>query len=73
VQDGRLYLLQTRTAQRTPWAVLRTAVDTLQEGLIAPDEALSRLAEIATPRNCRKATSAGTATVATAARIARKS
>jgi pyruvate,orthophosphate dikinase len=46
VQDGRLYLLQTRTAQRTPWAALRTAVDMVQEGLIAAEEALRRLADI---------------------------
>jgi pyruvate,orthophosphate dikinase len=46
VQDGRLYLLQTRAAQRTPWAALRTAVDMVEEGLITPEEALRRLAEI---------------------------
>jgi pyruvate, orthophosphate dikinase len=46
VQDGRLYLLQTRNAQRTPWAALRTAVDMVEEGLIAPDDALQRLADI---------------------------
>jgi pyruvate,orthophosphate dikinase len=43
VQDGRLYLLQTRAAQRTPWAALRTAVDMVGEGLITPKEALRRL------------------------------
>jgi pyruvate, orthophosphate dikinase len=46
VQDGRLYLLQTRAAQRTPWAALRTAVDMVGEGLIAPEEALGRLADV---------------------------
>ena len=46
VQDGQLYLLQTRTAQRTPWAALRTAVDMVEEGLIAPREALERLSDI---------------------------
>ena len=46
VQDSRLYLLQTRTAQRTPWAALRTAVDMVQEGLITSEEALRRLAEV---------------------------
>jgi phosphohistidine swiveling domain-containing protein len=46
VQDGRLYLLQTRAAQRTPWAALRTAVDMVEERLIAPEEALRRLADI---------------------------
>jgi pyruvate,orthophosphate dikinase len=46
VEDGRLYLLQTRAAQRTPWAALRIAVDMVQEGLIPPEEALRRLADI---------------------------
>lgn len=46
VEDGRLYLLQTRSAQRTAWAVLRTAVDMVAQGLIAPEEALRRLADI---------------------------
>lgn len=46
VQDGRLYLLQTRSAQRTARAALRTAVDMVEEGLIAPAEALRRLADI---------------------------
>ena len=46
VEDGRLYLLQTRSALRTPWAALRTAVDMVQEGLIPLEEALRRLADI---------------------------
>ncbi|MBN8872184.1 MAG: pyruvate, phosphate dikinase [Rhodospirillales bacterium] len=44
IQDGRLFLLQTRRAQRTPLAALRIAVDMVQEGLIQPGEALERLA-----------------------------
>ena len=36
VQDGMLYLLQTRAAKRTPWAGLRIAVDMVAEGLISP-------------------------------------
>lgn len=43
VQDGELFLLQTRSGKRTPWAALRIAVDQVREGLIAPDEALRRL------------------------------
>jgi pyruvate,orthophosphate dikinase len=43
VQDGELFLLQTRSGKRTPWAALRIAVDQVNEGLIAPDEALHRL------------------------------
>jgi pyruvate, orthophosphate dikinase len=46
VQDGRLYLLQTRAAQRAPWAALRTAVDMVEEGLITPEEALGRLSGV---------------------------
>jgi pyruvate,orthophosphate dikinase len=43
VQDGRLYLLQSRTAKRTPWAALRTAVEQVREGTVAPAQALARL------------------------------
>jgi pyruvate, orthophosphate dikinase len=43
LQDGRLSLLQTREAKRTPWAALRIAVDQVGEGLIGPQEALARL------------------------------
>lgn len=43
VQDGELFLLQTRCGKRTPWAALRTAVDQVNEGLIGTDEALHRL------------------------------
>jgi len=46
VQDGRLYLLQTRNGKRTPLAALRIAVDQVREGLIGVQEALARLAEI---------------------------
>jgi pyruvate,orthophosphate dikinase len=43
IQDGVLYLLQTRTAKRTPWAALRMAVEQVGEGLIGHGEALARL------------------------------
>lgn len=43
VQDGRLFLLQTRRAKRTPWAALKIAIDLVAEGLIQPKEALDRL------------------------------
>jgi pyruvate,orthophosphate dikinase len=46
LQSGILYLLQSRSAKRTPWAALRIAVDQVDEGLISPVEALSRLADI---------------------------
>ncbi len=43
VEDGHLFLLQARTAKRTAWAQLRTAVDMVGEGLIPRDVALARL------------------------------
>jgi pyruvate, orthophosphate dikinase len=43
VQEGALFLLQTRTAKRTPWAALRIAVEQVEAGLVAPEEALRRL------------------------------
>jgi pyruvate,orthophosphate dikinase len=43
VQEGELFLLQTRTAKRTPWAALRIATDQVQEGLISPRTGLERL------------------------------
>jgi len=43
VQDGELFLLQSRTARRTPWASLRIAVDQVQEGLVSSSEARERL------------------------------
>lgn len=46
VQDGQLYLLQTRTAKRTGWAALRIALDAVAEQLITPQTALARLGSI---------------------------
>ena len=46
LQSGTLHLLQSRSAKRAPWAALRIAVDQVDEGLISPSEALSRLADI---------------------------
>jgi pyruvate,orthophosphate dikinase len=43
IQDGVLYLLQTRTVKRTHWAALRIAVEQVGEGLIERGEALARL------------------------------
>ena len=43
VQEGALYLLQTRTAARAPAAAIRIAVDLVNEGTISTDEALARL------------------------------
>jgi pyruvate, orthophosphate dikinase len=43
VEDGRLYLLQTRTAKRTAAAALKAAVTMVDEGLISRDEAVARI------------------------------
>ncbi len=46
VQDGKLYVLQTRTGKRTAWAALRMAIDQVDEGMIEPAVALERLSGI---------------------------
>ena len=43
VQNGQLYMLQTRNGKRTPLAALRIAVEMVAEGLLAPEAALARL------------------------------
>jgi pyruvate,orthophosphate dikinase len=43
VEDGKLYLLQTRVGKRTPAASFRMAVDMAKEGLITKDEAVMRI------------------------------
>jgi len=43
VENGRLYLLQTRAGKRTPWAALRIAVDLVREGRATSAEALRYL------------------------------
>ena len=43
VEAGRLYLLQTRNAQRTVQAAVTTAVDMVEEGLITREEGLRRV------------------------------
>jgi pyruvate,orthophosphate dikinase len=46
VEDGKLWILQTRSAKRTPRAALRIAIDLVHEGLIRESDALARIAEI---------------------------
>ena len=43
VEDGRLYLLQTRSAKRTAAAALKAAVGMTEEGLISREEAVARI------------------------------
>ena len=42
VQDGRLFMLQTRSGKRTPQAAARIALDLLDEGVITPAVARER-------------------------------
>ncbi len=43
IQEGRLWMLQTRTGKRTARAALRIAVDMAEEGLISREEAVLRI------------------------------
>lgn len=44
VQDGKLWMLQTRTGKRSAEAAITIAVDMAQEGLISREEAVGRIA-----------------------------
>jgi len=43
VQEGKLFMLQTRTGKRTAHAAVKIAVDMVQEGLISKEEAVLRV------------------------------
>jgi pyruvate, orthophosphate dikinase len=43
IQEGRLYMLQTRNGKRTGRAAVRVALDMVSEGLITKDEAIFRV------------------------------
>jgi pyruvate, orthophosphate dikinase len=43
VEEGTLYILQTRTGKRTPAATFKMAVDMAEEGLIGKEEAIERV------------------------------
>ncbi len=43
IEQGKLYMLQTRNGKRTGFAALRIAVDMVQERLITPPEAVMRV------------------------------
>ncbi len=44
VENGKLFMLQTRIGKRTAFAAVKIAVDMVKEGLITEEEALMRLA-----------------------------
>jgi pyruvate, orthophosphate dikinase len=46
IEHGKLWLLQTRAAKRTPYAAVRFAIDLVNEGKITSAEALLRLKEV---------------------------
>ena len=43
IEDGKLYFLQTRNGKRTAQAALQIACDLVDEGMITPREAVSRI------------------------------
>lgn len=46
VQEGKLFLLQTRSGKRAPYAALRIAVDLCNEGILSQQDALALLENI---------------------------
>jgi pyruvate, orthophosphate dikinase len=46
IEQGRLWILQTRAAKRTAQAAVRLAIDFVREGRITPQQALQRLSDI---------------------------
>ena len=43
VEEGRLYMLQTRNAKRPAQAAVRFAVDAVEEGLLTKEEAIATI------------------------------
>lgn len=43
IQEGKLYMLQTRNAKRTGFAAIKCAVDMFKEGVIKEEEAVKRV------------------------------
>jgi len=54
IENGRLWILQTRSAKRTPQAALHFALDFVREGRITPAEALRRLRDVDLGKLTRK-------------------
>jgi pyruvate,orthophosphate dikinase len=59
IEDGVLYILQTREGRRTPWAALEIAVDLARSGIIDRATAVRRLARYDTSTICRLAAAPG--------------
>jgi pyruvate, orthophosphate dikinase len=43
IEQGKLYMLQTRNGKMNAWALCKTSVDLVKEGLISEEEALLRI------------------------------
>ncbi len=43
IQDGNLWILQTRTGKRTGFAAIKIAIDMVREGMISKEEAILRI------------------------------
>ncbi len=43
IEQGKLYMLQTRNGKMNAWALVKTSVDMVKEGLITEEEALLRI------------------------------
>lgn len=43
IQNGRLWILQTRSGKRTGFAAIKIAIDMVREGLISKEEAIGRI------------------------------
>jgi pyruvate,orthophosphate dikinase len=50
IEDGKLYMLQTRTGKRTVQAAVKIAVDMVKEKLISKEEALLRIDPVSVDR-----------------------
>ena len=43
IENGKLYLLQTRNGKRSPYAAVKIAVDMVEEGLLTKEEAIMKV------------------------------
>lgn len=43
IEDGKLFLLQTRNGKRSPYAAVKIAVDMVKEGLLTKEEAIMKV------------------------------
>src|SRR4029078_6209472 len=70
IQDGELFLLQTRTGKRAGAAAVKIAVDMVDEGLITQDEAVLRVAPESLEQLLHRRVDPGTTTESIASGLA---